>query len=74
MKPQTRHEQLLEAGWHYDSATDRYRAPASADDGTAKQYNEAAAYQQLLSDRLNAANAATQPPTRAADPRRKEPE
>lgn len=71
----TQHEQLIAARWRYDAATDRYAAPDSPSDGTARQYNLAAAWAAMqisTADRL-----LSEPPplqTRRADPRRKEPE
>lgn len=76
MTNESRHNQLLTAGWIYDASQDRYRAPDSASDGTARLYNQAAAWEQLQADQ---AERASQPPapvkgTRQIDPRRKEPE
>ena len=42
----TRHKQLLRAGWRYDETQDRYAAPHSPSDGTERWYNLAAAWQQ----------------------------
>lgn len=71
----TRHDQLIAAGWRYDAASDMYAAPGSATDGTARHYNQAAAWaeQQAL-----AAQADTKPAGPAVrkqrDPRAQEPE
>lgn len=75
-----RHNTLTQAGWIYDQQTDYYRKPGSASDGTAKQYNLDAAWQQYQADQLDSANTPTPPKgtptkgTRQADPRAKEPE
>jgi hypothetical protein len=75
---QPQHEQLLAAGWRYDATQDRYAAPGSPTDGTARWHNRAAAWLQFQADQLDSASAppAPTPPkgTRAADPRVKEPE
>jgi len=73
MSEQSRHEQLIAAGWRYDKATDHYTAPGSATDGTARQYNLAAAWafaqgQQALKQAKDA------PRVRTRDPRQQEPE
>lgn len=77
-KTQTRHEQLLAAGWHYDPATDRYRAPDSKSDGTARLHNLAAAWLEFQASQIDTASEPTgsTPPrgTRMSDPRRQEPE
>lgn len=75
MSKQSRHQQLLTAGWIYDDTQDRYRAPESASDGTATLYNQAAAWEHYQADQLSSADDA--PPTRAtraADPRKQEPQ
>lgn len=70
-----RHNTLTQAGWIYDQDSDRYRKADSASDGTARMYNLDAAWQQFQADQLDTANKATPSKgTRAADPRRKEPE
>lgn len=76
MSQATRHQQLLSAGWSYDASSDRYTAPNSATDGTAKQYNLEAAWRAFTADDAPAAPN-PQPPTpnpRRSDPRHKEPE
>jgi len=76
MKQQTRHEQLLAAGWQYDPAQDRYRAPNTPDDGTATLYNLEAAWQHYTASQIDSANTPLPPPkdARKVDPRRQEPE
>ena len=71
MSTTPRHEQLLAAGWSYDPSTDRYAAPGSASDGTARQFNIDAAW-----DAEQRRQAADMPArgTRRADPRRQEPQ
>lgn len=72
-----RHNTLVAAGWHYDQASDRYRTPDSATDGTARMYNLDAAWLQYQADQLGSASTPTEPQkrqTRAADPRQQEPE
>lgn len=73
MTTPTRHEQLLAAGWIYDAATDRYREPGSADDGMARMRNLEAAWLEFQASQQQPAST---PPTRtrAADPRRQEPQ
>lgn len=75
-KPQPRHEQLLSAGWIYDSASDRYSAPGSATDGTQRMYNLEAAWLAFSTDTapMPPASTPTPPLARQRDPRQKEPE
>lgn len=69
------HEQLLAAGWQYDATTDRYTAPGTPTDGTARQHNLAAAWRQFQADQLDSASRTTPPSgPRRADPRKQEPE
>ena len=72
----SRHDRLIAAGWIYDSDSDRYRAPGDADDGTATLYNQAAAWQRLLSGQIDSASTPDDRPPRRMppDPRIKEPE
>lgn len=44
MSDTPRHEQLIAAGWIYDASSDRYRAPGSATDGTARVFDQASAW------------------------------
>ena len=69
-----RHDQLIQAGWHYDPDTDRYRAPGSKTDGSAVQYNLDAAWRTYIAEKTDAPRVDAPPATRSADPRRKEPE
>jgi hypothetical protein len=75
-KNQTRHEQLVNAGWNYDAASDMYVSPGSPDDGTAKRFDLTAAWLEFQAHQLDSANQLGTPPrgTRAPDPRHKEPE
>lgn len=74
----SRHDQLIAAGWRYDPATDRYAAPNSPTDGTARQYNLAAAWASEQARQADAkqqpAPADTPPARRQADPRKQEPQ
>lgn len=78
MSNQTRHEQLINAGWHYDSASDRYRAPGSPSDGTAKLHNLNAAWQeyQFAQEVAKGPLNRDEPPLgpRMVDPRKQEPQ
>jgi hypothetical protein len=76
MSDQSRHEQLLAAHWRYDPLTDRYTAPGSAADGTARQYDIGSAWYKFQADEVDAAHQQHAPKqgARQADPRRKEPE
>lgn len=74
MKNQTRHEQLLGAGWDYDAASDRYTAPGSATDGTARLFGLDAAYLALMTDTAPLPPKAPPKADRVRDPRQKEPE
>lgn len=75
MSNQTRHEQLIAAGWHYDASTDTYRAPGSPADGTARLHNLNAAWSAHETNLAHAATGETPAKgTRAADPRRQEPQ
>lgn len=77
MKAQTRHEQLISAGWRYDPASDRYSPPGSATDGTARMCNLDAAYLAFSTSTTPMPPVAAPPPEargRSADPRHKEPE
>lgn len=74
---QSRHEQLVAAGWRRSATQDRYAAPGSATDGTERFYNEAAAWHTFQAVQ---ASEATSPGTKAPrtragrDPRRQEPQ
>lgn len=70
----TRHERLIKAGWTYDPTSDRYRAPGSATDGTARVYDINAAFLELSSETTPMPPQAPQAPPRLRDPRQKEPE
>jgi len=76
MKSQTRHEQLIAAGWIYDADSDRYRAPGSATDGTATLFNLRAAWDAYLASIVDSANQPIVPPKTqvAPDPRKQEPQ
>lgn len=39
-----RHTILIRAGWRYDASEDRYTAPGTPQDGTARYYNADAAW------------------------------
>lgn len=76
---QSRHEQLIRAGWRYDAAQDRYAAPGSPTDGTERWYNQAAAWAQQQALTSEADTAPTPPDTAPPlhcqrDPRRQEPQ
>lgn len=68
-----RQKQLVKAGWRYDPASGYYTAPDAPTDGTARQYNEAAAWRQYQADQAAASETQPGPATRAVDPRRQEP-
>lgn len=77
MRNDTRHEQLMQAGWIYDSTTDRYREKGSPDDGTARLYDIDAAFLQWSIEQGSDAAPRVQPaprPLRQVDPRKQEPE
>lgn len=78
MPEQSRHDQLIAAGWHYDVAQDRYVAPGSPTDGTARRYNQPAAWQALQAAPAEATTPGTPAlkgtRTRRTDPRRQEPQ
>lgn len=75
MSNQTRHEQLITAGWRYDASSDRYAAPGSATDGTQRTYDIGAAWLAFSTDTAPMPPKADAP-ARALppDPRHKEPE
>lgn len=69
---QTRHAQLIAAGWRYDAAQDRYTPPGDVQKGTEKWYDQGAAWLQQ-----SAAQQPTQPQKRSTpvrDPRKQEPQ
>lgn len=71
----TRHEQLIAAGWRYDASQDRYAAPGSATDGTARLYNLSAAWSAHETNLAHEPAGQTPPKgTRAVDPRKQEPQ
>jgi len=78
MSDTPRHEQLIAAGWIYNAASDRYRAPGSATDGTARVYDIGAAWlahstgTTPMPPKSKAADAPKRTPP--SDPRIKEPE
>ena len=75
MSMQTRHEQLVAAGWRYDAAQDRYAAPGSPADGTARLYNLNAAWSAHETNLAHEKTGETPARgTRAADPRKQEPQ
>jgi hypothetical protein len=65
---QSRHVQLLAAGWSYDANSDMYTPPNAPKDGTARQHNQASAWQYYSTAQPG------KPAQQRADPRRKEPE
>ncbi len=81
MSPQqeSRHTALVNAGWHYDAAQDRYQAPGDTSP-SGRWYNLAAAW--LAHQAMQAAPPPAEPPgpgdaraTKAADdPRRSKPQ
>jgi hypothetical protein len=78
MSTQPRHEQLIDAGWIYDAQSDRYRAPGSASDGTARMFDQAAAWlaHETGTTPMPPKSKSSESPKRTppTDPRIKEPE
>lgn len=76
MSDTPRHEQLITAGWVYDATSDRYRAPGSAIDGSARVFDQAAAWLAHTTGTtpMPPTSKTRAPVTRARDPRMKEPE
>lgn len=72
MSNDTRHDQLITAGWRYDATQDRYTPPGEVQAGTERWYNQNAAWLFLQSTDAPTTSHKRTAPVR--DPRRQEPQ